>query len=199
MVTLFTGAPSIDPAWVRVSDVPMTVSSERARKVLGWRPRETSCRGVWARFARRAPLRLHPTIRVFFSVVNEAGRRGRASGLEEYDGRIFLALTGRDGGDFTLDVDQGRFRVERKIPRPPTACITLEAPHFLEVLSGHANFRALQATGRMRVEGNGDAMAIVNELIRTWRSEPRAQPSRGLRWLERLRSKVGSRRSEART
>jgi nucleoside-diphosphate-sugar epimerase len=199
LLTWLTGEPSLDPAWIRVSDVPMTASCDRARKVLGWRPRESTSRGVWSRFARTAPFRLHPRIRLFFSVVNEVGRSGQASGLEGYDGRILLALTGQEGGDFTLEVERGRFRIERKIPRPPTTCITVDAPHFLEVLSGHANLRALQATGRMRVEGDENAVAILNELIRTWRGEPRAQPGPGIRWLERWSTRRGGRRSEART
>src|SRR5262249_45569267 len=152
LVGLAAGLPSVDPAWVRVTDVPMNASCERARKVLGWHPDESSSRAVWQRFASTTPFRLDRRIRGFFDVVNEAGRNEVARGLEGYEARILLALTGRNGGDFTLKIKGGRFRVRRKIPRPPTSTLTLDADQFLRVLKGRSNLRSLHATGRMRVE-----------------------------------------------
>ncbi len=113
------GKPPMDPAWGRVFNVPMIVSCERARQVLGWQPQAPSAREVWKRFADVTPHRTDDRIQFFIASMNLALRRHALEGPMGRDARIYLALTGVSGGDFTLEVRNGRARILREAPRPP--------------------------------------------------------------------------------
>ncbi len=177
--------PPMDPAWVRTSNVPMVVSCARARDVLGWNPVAPSAREVWKRFAESVPYRTDGRILFFSASVNLAARRRAALALMGHNAWIHLALTGVNGGDFTLAVHDGRLRMYRGIPRPPTAVVEMPAMFFLDLLSGKKDFSAARTTGRVRVEGDeqGTATNLLRGLIESFRGTTVDRDGRSSRLL----------------
>ena len=179
-----TGTQAMDPAWARVFNIPMTVSCERARSVLGWHPHAPTARKVWKFFAESAPHRTDDRIWMFIAAVNLARWWRPLQGPIGQDARIHLALTGVSGGDFTLEVRDGRARILREAPRPPTATIELSAVLFLDLLAGRADLEATERTGRIRVVRDGWATRILDGMISSFRETVACRETVPSRWVE---------------
>ena len=159
---------AIDPAWLRVGEVTMIVSSERARAELGWAPRCKTPLEVVQRFLRENPSGLDRRLDLFFRLVQLAARRPPPEGAR-MTGRIHLRLTGPGGGDIGLVLDGRRLHVLREIPRPPTATLTMRATTFADLLAGRTEFTTAQLTGKVRVEGDALAALVPQAIIATFR------------------------------
>jgi UDP-glucose 4-epimerase len=188
---------AIDPSWFEVGDAPMIVSSERAKRELGWKPRCPTAVSVIERFLRVAPVRTDPRIALLFRSIDvlqgPAARRLRsvlggreaAAELDRVHARIHLALLGPSGGDFAMTVEPGRFSVRPGVPRLPDAAVTLDASLFIDLLSGRRDFAGSELTGMIRCEGSPIGSSILAALV------SRARESAALRAVVRWRGPSG--------
>lgn len=178
--------------WVRVLDVDMVASAERARTRLGWAPDYSRTADVVRHAAEVAAggtgLRTALFMR-FVNFVAHAERDGPLFGCD--DARVHLALTGRGGGDFTLTTQDDGLQLSTGIARPPTATVTLRAATFAALLAGRGEFSDKVSSGAVRVEGEETAARLVDILVTRFRATSRRAGSMGFlarvlsKWLER--------------
>jgi UDP-glucose 4-epimerase len=144
---------SADPSWLENGDVPLILSSEKARRELAWRPRFPSCTDVMKHFVAAAPHRLDPRLAAAFKLWRAPG--GELTGGNPIAARLHLELTGTAGGDVGVILDHGRFEVTPKPPRPPTSRATLPASKLVEILAGALAPQAV--AGDLHIYGDRDA------------------------------------------
>jgi len=190
----------VDGSWIENATVPLAVSSERARSVLGWKPRYPRCGDVARRLGEVMHRRLDPRIAVFMRLAALGARYAPpAPEAARVRARIHLALGGVGGGDFTLDADEGRMAITRGAPRPPTSVIFVQASTFLDLCAGRLSSATAELTGKIRVEGDPIASMALSAMIHFFReraAEPGARgwPARRLaRWMGRAGAPVASR------
>ncbi len=161
-----------DPKWLEAGQgVVLIPSSDKAKRELGWKPRCASATSVIARYVETHPGKLDRRIDVFFRLVELAGKRGQVpEEARRMSARIHLQLTGPGGGDFAMLVDEGRLRIAREAPRPPSAVITMRAKTLLELLGGATDVTTAQLTGRIRVEGEGLQGMFIGGLVSMFRA-----------------------------
>ncbi|MDB5340866.1 MAG: NAD-dependent epimerase/dehydratase [Planctomycetaceae bacterium] len=163
--------PAFDPVWVDVMDVPMVVSSARARQVLSWQPRCATAADVLKKYKASVPSKTDRRLVWFFRAAHLYGQNGKM--LDELRGvclSIHVCLTGPGGGDFGISIEGGRMAVRRAPPRPPTATITLRAKLLLKLLAGQANWSQEVMTGRVLAAGQAHAPMVVAAMISKFRS-----------------------------
>src|SRR5206468_3021021 len=134
MARLTTGRP-VDPAWLDSAGARMVISSERAKRELGWRPRCPTALDVIRRHQAEVARRLDPRIALFFRAVRRASPRNPPDQERGIKLNIHLRLTGRDGGDLAILLDQGSVAIRRGLPRPPNATVTLATETFRHLLA----------------------------------------------------------------
>jgi nucleoside-diphosphate-sugar epimerase len=174
---------AIDPAWLTVK-TDMLVSSEKAKRELGWRPTCPTSIAVMKRFDREAPYRLDPRIALFVRMADATSRSAKPHPmLEGIRASYHLELTGRDGGDFTVTIAGGRVRLQSGVPRPPDATMTLDARSFARALAGSTDIATLAASGLLRTDGMGPASLVLDRLVREFRHATEAPGARG--WVSR--------------
>jgi putative sterol carrier protein len=158
--------PPLDPGWFRATGFPLVYSSEKAKRELGWKPRCPTARDVIRKYAATVPRTLDRRIAIWARVVDSASRsQPPRAELKGYDATVHLDLTGRNGGDFTLRVADGRVRLRRGAPRPANAVATMTAATLLDLLAGRTDIAAAQLTGKVRIEGQGHAALVVAGLV----------------------------------
>ncbi len=188
LVPILGAGESIDPAWQHHSDVDMLISSERAREVLGWRPRCPTAADVVRRYLEVSAGRLDWRIALFMELTDLAAKL-RPPEQEDDLGPAHLCLEGRGGGDFILAVTDGRLTISRGVPRPPASVATLAAATWLDLLGGRTTFATAQLTGKIRLEGDTSAGFLIGAILtrlgkETARSGVRGQAVRAVtQWL----------------
>jgi nucleoside-diphosphate-sugar epimerase/putative sterol carrier protein len=162
---------STHPAWCDAIDATMVMSSDKARRELGWTPRCATAASVVQRYADTVPRRLDRRIAVFLRLIALASGRGEVpEEARRLDLHVHLALTGKDGGDRTIHFDHGRLRITRGGPRPPSAVITLSATTFLDLLAGRTEMQTATMLGKLRVEGEALAGMYLQGMFTMYRS-----------------------------
>ncbi|MGD0523626.1 MAG: NAD-dependent epimerase/dehydratase family protein [Polyangiaceae bacterium] len=160
---------AFDEQWLAAGESTFVVSSEKARRELGWTPTCPTALDVMRRFVEVVPARLDRRIAAFLRAValvarltprmpvpGEAGR-GRS--------RLWWRLTGAGGGDVGILWDAGKLTVTRKPPRPPGAIAPMPAAALLDVLAGRTHLATLLFTDQVRVEGDREAASALAWLI----------------------------------
>jgi nucleoside-diphosphate-sugar epimerase/putative sterol carrier protein len=180
MGRLGLGKP-IDPAWVAAAGVRLQFSSEKAKRELGWSPRCRTSLDVIRRFADVAPHAADMRIALFLRLADR-GARGvePPEDAKRMTARVHLCLQGAGGSDWTLAIDAGHLSIHPGIPRPPDAVLTLKASHFLDLMSGKADFGTAQLTGKVRVEGEPRMAMILGAMVRMFRQETTKRGPRGV-------------------
>jgi UDP-glucose 4-epimerase len=184
-------AEPMDPAWLRSTNVPMIVSSERAKSVLGWKPSARTAVDVMARYQAVSRGRVDRRVAAFMRLVDFASQRAPViEGLRRAQEDVHLCLEGRGGGDFTLAVRDGKIRVTPGIPRPPTTTVTMHKDIFLGVVAGRVEASTAEFTGKIRVQGAPMASMMVPAMARMFRKQAERQDAVGKvarafkRWLD---------------
>jgi UDP-glucose 4-epimerase len=163
--------PPPDPAWLRASGAVMVMSSARARSELGWTPRAGTCTEVMRRHLELMSRRTDRRLSVFFRVVDLAARYTPIPDeARSVSAVIHLALTGPDGGDFTLRIDRGRISIKPGVPRPPTSALTMPAGLFFDMLAGRADYYTAQVTGKIRITGDPIAGMVLGGMVGQFRA-----------------------------
>jgi putative sterol carrier protein len=161
---------AIDPAWLRVTGVTMAMSSEKARRELGWKPTCPTPVDVIKRFLAENPSGFDARLELFVRLLQLAARAPNEQAAQ-MSGRVHLRLTGPGGGDLGLILDRARLRVIREAPRPPTAVVSMKAATFIDLLAGRTEYTVAQMTGRVRVEGEALAGLVVQAIIARFRAQ----------------------------
>lgn len=158
-----------DPSWLRVTDVRMIMSAERAREVLGWNPSCPTARDVIQAYARTRTGEPHARIKWFVRLANLSRyarnplRRRRETQRISLD--VHLQIEGPSGGDIALRVQNTLIRAAFGRPRGPDAVLTLSCDTFLAFLSGQQDVMSAQMLGRLRVRGEPASIMILASLI----------------------------------
>lgn len=165
----------IDPDWIKVADVELPASSERAKRELGWKPICPTAESLLRHYDAIAPRSLDPRLKTFFRLVNLAARaRGTEDVPEEakrMNMNVHLELTGQRGGDYTLSFQGGKVRLTPGIPRPPDARVTLSAETLLALFTGDDDLSRARMAGRLKVSGEPNAGFLMAGFVTTFRVE----------------------------
>jgi len=182
----------MDPGWLDAGSAKMIVSSERARRELGWKPKCPRAIDVVKRQVETVPRKLDRRLSVFLRAVDRASRREPPRpDLAGYRTTIHLELSGPGGGDITLRADAGRLSVRKGAPRPADGAVFLSARLLLDLLTHKADFASTQLTGRIRTEGQGLASMVVGGMIGSFLAATRTPGFAGRaartlqRWMKR--------------
>jgi UDP-glucose 4-epimerase len=161
---------AMDPAWVDTSGVRMIISSEKAKRELGWHPRCATTTDVILRHQAEVPRRLDRRIALFFRAVERASNRRPPDESRPVPLLVHLRLTGPDGGDLTIKFELGRITVGRGVPRPPNAALTLSTSTLRRLLAGQADVTSAQMMGQIRLEGDPTAVMVLGGIVTGFRA-----------------------------
>jgi hypothetical protein len=160
---------AFDEQWLAAGESTFVVSSEKARRELGWAPTCPTAIHVMKRFVEVVPARLDRRITAFLRAVALAARLtpGMAGPDEATRTRsqLWWRLTGEGGGDVGIVWEAGKLTVIRKPPRPPTTIATMPAALLVDVLAGRTRLATHLLTGRLHVEGEPAAAKALVWLI----------------------------------
>ena len=162
---------AVDPAWLRVSDVCMEMSAEKAKRELGWKPKCPTPESVVTRFLAENPSGLDRRLDIFVRLLQLAARRPVDDPTMHTRARVHLKLTGPGGGDVGFVLDREKVRILREMPRPPTTVVTMKTATFYDLLAGRADFNTAQFTGKVRVEGEALNALVIAAVITRFRAE----------------------------
>jgi UDP-glucose 4-epimerase len=137
-----------DPSWATRALATLIMSSERAKRELGWTPRHPTAVSVVERFREVSPWRLDVWLLLVLWMLSRA-TRSAASPLAGRSGRMFLCLNGPVAGDFSLLVENGTLRVRAGAPSLPTSTVTMTATLFRDLLAGRASLDDAFASGKI--------------------------------------------------
>lgn len=158
-----------DPAWSDLAtDAHLVVSSERAKRVLGWTPQCPTATDVIRRYVRVVPHRVDPRfVAALGALAVLEGDRARQV-LPE-GARVHIEVEGPRGGDFGLCFGRRRLQVSRRSPRPPTARLALADVDLASLLAGHMTFDDARAEGRIALEGDETTGQAIGRLLSAMR------------------------------
>lgn len=176
---------SFDPAWISSARELLIMDSRRARDVLGWKPQYPTTVDVLTAYTKIAQRRTDPRLSWFFRAVSLASRTGPKSvELSGMKMLIQLTLTGPDGGDYTIRVNDGRLRITSGLQRPADSAVTMTARLFLKLLCARASWGQEELAGRIRTEGLPHASMVLAGIIAGFRSHLGVSGPAG--WVPRL-------------
>jgi UDP-glucose 4-epimerase len=181
-------AGATDPAWISVGDVPLVMSTDKAKEVLGWKPSAPTAAAVVRRYVETVPRKLDRRIDLFLRLLTLAPRdQEMPAEARRMRVSMHLQLTGPDGGDIALTFDAGRITIEHEVPRPPQATITMKASTLRALLTGKLDYTTATLTGKIRVEGEGLAALVLQGIVETFRGITKKPGATGFatRQLER--------------
>ncbi|HEX9103728.1 MAG TPA: NAD-dependent epimerase/dehydratase family protein [Polyangia bacterium] len=161
---------AVDPAWLRVGDVCMDMSAEKARRELGWKPKCPTPFAVIDRFLAENSTGLDRRLEIFVRLLQLAARRAIDDPAMHTRGRVHLRLTGPGGGDIGFVIDGAHVQVTREMPRPPSTVVTMKAATFHDLLAGRTDFNIGQMTGRIRVEGEALNAFVIQAVVTRFRA-----------------------------
>jgi UDP-glucose 4-epimerase len=162
----------LDAAWMRAVGVPMVVSSDKARRELGWKPKCATPVDVVKRFFVENPSGFDRKLDLFVRLMQIMAKRAPADPMAaRVNGRIHIRLMGPGGGDIGLLISDGKPMVIRETPRPPTTVVTMQAALFKQLLAGGVDYNTAQLTGKVRVEGEALAAMVVPAMIARFRTD----------------------------
>lgn len=191
--TRITKLPKADPAWVSASIPKLNFSSEKAKQVLGWKPRCPTVSDVARRMGETARGMMDPRLMVFFRLAALGAKQApRTPELEHLSAHIHLDLTGPGGGDVAISIKDSTVSiVSGHVPRPPTTVLMMPATLMLELLTGKTSLATAQLTGKIRLEGEPIASMALSGLVEMFRRQAedpsaKAWPARALlQWMKR--------------
>jgi len=161
---------AVDPAWLRVGDVCMDMSADKARRELGWKPRCPTPFDVVNRFLAENSTGMDRRLDLFVRLLQLGARRAIDDPAMHTRGRVHLRLTGPGGGDVGFIIDGPRVDVIREMPRPPSTVVTMKTSTFYDLLAGRTDFNTGQMTGRIRVEGEALNAFVIQAIVTRFRA-----------------------------
>jgi UDP-glucose 4-epimerase len=190
------GLGDVDPAWFRFTvQHPLVVTSERARRELGWRPRWPTSGAALRAIVGRPTACASPATRLALGAASWAGSIGLSPHVQaesrSISGSMNLALEGPCPSEWHLEIDAGVPRVVPGLVADSRASVRMSDATFHELLAGQLSWTTAQMTGRVRFHGPGEFAFVPGLIAERFRSLGRTQGLRGLpgralsRWITR--------------
>lgn len=191
------GLGDVDPAWLtRTTAHPIVVTSERARRELGWRPRWPTTGAVLRAVAGRPTACASPATRLVLGGAALASRLPGGLGMGAHvenesrsiSGALNLVFTGPAPSEWHLQLDGGAARVRPGLAPDARAHVRMADDVFHALLAGRLAWTTAQMTGRVRFHGPGEFAFIPGLIVERFRALGRAEglkgaPGRALRRL----------------
>src|SRR5262249_25526769 len=128
-------------AWVlNTMNVTFSLSSDRAKRQLGWSPRHAATSAVLKHFQESVPRLLDVRLRLILALARLEAL-GTRHQLPAANARVHVVVIGPRGGDIALSVVDGRISVKRAIPDNPTSVWTLSDAQLCELLAARRGMR----------------------------------------------------------
>jgi nucleoside-diphosphate-sugar epimerase/putative sterol carrier protein len=176
------GEKRVDLGWLEAANYDMVVSSERARRELGWKPRYPTSADVAIAFGKGTRSSPNRRLRWFLSTLPRLAKR-EAKNLPPDAASlslvIHLDITGPGGDDYVIELAGGALKVRRGVARPPDSTLTLSEDTFLELLSGKTDTATAAMIGKIGVRGEPTALAVLRGIIDAFRRTTAAEGTRG--------------------
>lgn len=194
------GLGDVDPAWFRFTvQHPIVVTSERARRELGWRPRWPTSGAALRAIVGRPTACASPATRLALGAAAWAGSLPGGLGLSAHvraesrsiTGSVNLVLEGPRPSEWHVAIDAGAPRVLPGLVADSRASVRLSDETFHELLAGRLSWSTAQVTGRVRFHGPGEFAFVPGLLAERFRALGRGEglrawPGRALsRWISR--------------
>jgi nucleoside-diphosphate-sugar epimerase len=194
------GLGDVDPAWFRFTvQHPIVVTSERARRELGWRPRWPTSGAALRAIVGRPVACASPATRLALGAAAWAGALPGGLGLSAHvqaesrsiTGKLNLLLEGPRPSEWHLAIDAGVPRVCPGLAVDSRASVRLSDATFHELLAGRLSWSTAQMTGRVRFHGPGEFAFVPGLLAERFRALGQGEGLRGLpgralsRWISR--------------
>jgi UDP-glucose 4-epimerase len=165
----------MDPGWNLTANTRLVYSSEKAKRELGWKPKCPAARDVLKRYLDTVPRKLDRRISALAKVINRS-----TLPFQDLESVVHLDLSGPGGGDFTLHAQGGRLRMSEGAPRPADATVTLRDLTLLDLLSGKLDLAGAQAEGKIRIDGEEPAGALLGIVIQAFQAAGKQGGVRGV-------------------
>jgi len=154
-----------DPAWVLgTMNVTFALSSDRAKRELGWSPRHAVTSAVLKRFQESVPTVIDLRLRLILALARFESLFTR-NRLPVAEARVHLLVTGARGGDIALSVVGGRLSIKQAIPDSPTSVWTLSAAQLGDLLAAKRGMRDAWRAGSITCEGEARDSIVVDRLV----------------------------------
>lgn len=88
-----------------------------------------------------------------------------AGRFREITGTFYFALSGDDGGDYFIRLDNGQAQWGEGIPDQADCTVTMTASDFKNLVSGRLNPMTALATGKLRLEGDMSLALRLQSLL----------------------------------
>lgn len=200
------GVIDIDPAWFECTGTyPIAVSSERARRELGWRPRWPTTGAALRAIVGRPTACASPATRLALGAAALASRL--PGGLpasatvrnesRSISGALNLVLEGERPSEWHLDLEGGRARVVPGLRADARAGVRMRDETFHELIAGALTWTTAQMTGRVRFHGPGEFAFLPGMLAERFRDLGRGEGLRGAPgrafagWIARRAGRTG--------
>jgi UDP-glucose 4-epimerase len=160
-------ALAYDASWLtKTQGVALVMSSERAKRELGWSPRYPTAASVLTRFLAIAPRRLNFRLFMALQLLRWKGRRSRIK-PDNCSAAVYLCVDGEYGGDFSLICSDRRISIRAGAPPLPSGTIRTSSSILLQILAGHISLDDACSRGDLSIEGNEDGRLILNWMVDT--------------------------------
>jgi nucleoside-diphosphate-sugar epimerase/putative sterol carrier protein len=182
---------AMDPAWSENRGAPLVVSSDRAIHELGWAPTCPTAADVIRRFVETVPGKPDRRLSLFLRVAGLAMKTTARQQGRGVSVRLLLSLTGRGGGEWTVDIQDGKARIVRGVLRPPTSVVRTTTSVFLDLLAGRTDLGSAELTGRVRLHGDPIGSMVLASVVASFRAQAAQAGLKGAvarrlaRWIER--------------
>jgi len=88
------------------------------------------------------------------------------SKLGDFKATIVFSLTGEGGGDYQVNIADGKVTTEKGTAEKPTAKVTMDADDYKNMMSGKLNPVQAFMSGKVRVEGDLNAVMKLQTLFK---------------------------------
>ncbi len=174
-------------AWLTRSCAPIHVTSEKARRELGWRPALPASRDVLRRFAETtAGGTPNAGVALFLgalSILSRAtggrvafGDRAAEANLRGMDAVVNLELLGEGGSSWSLRLRAGRVVVGPGLAPDATSTLRASTRTFVRLLAGDLGYSTAIFTGKVRILGEGHTQFILGSIVTAFRMLATAGP-----------------------
>ncbi len=88
------------------------------------------------------------------------------SKLGDFNATVVFSLTGEGGGDWQVNIDDGKVTTAKASAEKPTAKVVMDADDYKDMMSGKLNPVQAFMSGKVRVEGDLNAVMKLQSMFK---------------------------------
>ncbi len=88
------------------------------------------------------------------------------SKLGDFNATVVFSLTGEGGGDWQVNIDDGKVTTAKASAEKPTAKVIMDADDYKDMMSGKLNPVQAFMSGKVRVEGDLNAVMKLQSMFK---------------------------------